>query len=221
MNMSGENAEPSGLMVKILTYSPTYPSRTSLSRQMIAEEDPEFLETFHWLHMHMLHERRDLPGKIKEICICAIDAATGYSRGLYTHFKSAIEKGAAKEELFAGMYAAHIPGGIHILTMALPVLGEIYREMTTCVPSALTVGQDHQLLLSDNDPIMGEFSRFLMSDFRLPEKYEHIIKASVMMVNEKYDLLDEEIGLALHSGASVGEVFEGLCSSSHGWRLRQ
>ncbi len=217
--MSRPSVESEKLMEVVLRDRPTYTGRTVLSRQLIAEEDPQFLQHFHWMHMHMLHERTSLPGKIKELCICAIDAATGYSRGLYTHFRGAVAQGATRDDLFAGMHAAYIPGGIHILTISLPVLGEVFKETETGIPSKLAEGVDHQLSMAEDDPVLEMFHQFLLSDYSFPEKYEHIIKAAVMMVNEKYDLLDEETGLALQSGASIGEVFEGLCSSSHGWRI--
>lgn len=212
---------PNKIMEKVLHDRPTYTGRTVLSRKLIAEHDPEYLEYFHWLHMHMLHERSLLPGKIKEICICAIDAASGYSRGLYTHFKGAISHGATKEELFAGILTAAEPGGIHVLTMSLPVLAEIFREMETGKISSLSKGVTHKIDLDGIERIYEAFEEYLESDFVLPEKYEHIIKASVLLINHKYDILDSEIESALNCGATIGEIFEGLCSSSHGWLLLQ
>jgi alkylhydroperoxidase/carboxymuconolactone decarboxylase family protein YurZ len=113
------------LMEKIKKERPTYTERTVLSRQMIAEEDPEYLELFHRMHMHVVHERNNLPVKFKEIIISAVDAATGYERGLRIHLAGALAAGATKEEIFEGLQAASIPGGVHVLSIALPILKEV------------------------------------------------------------------------------------------------
>ena len=99
------------LMEMIKRDRPTYVKRTSLSRQLIAEEDPEYLEHFHRMHMHVLYERNNLSTKIKEIIICAVNAATAYERGLRIHIKGALVAGATYEEIFEGLQAASMPGG--------------------------------------------------------------------------------------------------------------
>jgi alkylhydroperoxidase/carboxymuconolactone decarboxylase family protein YurZ len=102
-------AKAEALMEQIRKDRPTYVSRTSLSRQMIAEEDPEYLEHFHAMHMHVMFERGNLPAKIKEIIICGVNAATGYERGLRVHIKGALVAGASYEEIFEGLQAASLP----------------------------------------------------------------------------------------------------------------
>lgn len=119
----GEKAKE--LMEQIRKDRPTYTPQTFLSRQMIAEYDPEYLELFHRMHMHVVHENTHLPAKFKEIIISAVDAATGYERGLRTHLASALEFGATKEEIFEGLEAASLPAGIHVLSIALPILKEV------------------------------------------------------------------------------------------------
>lgn len=126
MNEKKNRAE--ALMEQIRQDRPTYVARTSLSRAMIAEEDPEYLEHFHATHMHVMYERNNLPTKIKEIIICGVNAATGYERGLRVHIKGALVAGATYEEIFEGLQAASLPGGIHILSIGLPVLKEMYEE---------------------------------------------------------------------------------------------
>ena len=66
--------------------------------------------------------------KIKEIIICAVNAATAYERGLRIHIKGALVAGATYEEIFEGLQAASMPGGIHILSISLPILDEVYKE---------------------------------------------------------------------------------------------
>jgi len=116
------------IMEQIRKDRPNYTKKTLLSREIIAEEDPEYLELFHRMHMHVVHENNNLPTKIKEIIITAVDAANGYGRGVKIHIIGALAAGATKKEIFEGLQAASMPAGIHVLSVALPILKEVLEE---------------------------------------------------------------------------------------------
>lgn len=116
------------LIEKIRKDRPSYTPQVMKSREILAKEDPEYLELFHRMHMHVVHEKSALPVKIKEIIISAVDAAAGYERGLKVHLRGALEAGATKDEIFEGLQAASLPAGIHVLSISLPILEEVLRE---------------------------------------------------------------------------------------------
>jgi alkylhydroperoxidase/carboxymuconolactone decarboxylase family protein YurZ len=123
--MSGRSKE---LMEKIKKDRPSYTPQVMRSREILAKEDPEYLELFHRMHMHVVHEKNALPTKIKEIIISAVDAATHYERGLRVHLRGALEAGATKDEIFEGLQAASLPAGIHVLSISLPIFEEVVKE---------------------------------------------------------------------------------------------
>lgn len=106
----------------------TYTAETMKSREILSQEDPEYLELFHRMHTHVMHEKDALPEKIKEIIISAVNAANGYERGIRIHLRSAIEAGASKAEIIEGLLAASLPAGIHVLSLGLPILDEVMKE---------------------------------------------------------------------------------------------
>jgi alkylhydroperoxidase/carboxymuconolactone decarboxylase family protein YurZ len=116
------------IIEKIKKDRPTYTSQVLRSREILAKEDPEYLELFHRMHMHVVHEKSALPTKIKEIIISAVDAATHYERGLRVHIRGALEAGASREEIFEGLQAASLPAGIHVLSISLPILEDVLKE---------------------------------------------------------------------------------------------
>jgi len=116
------------LIEQIKKDRPTYTQKTFRSREILAKEDPKYLELFHRMHMYVVHEKQGLPTKIKEIIISAVDAATGYERGIEIHLKGAIQAGATKEEIIEGLLAASLPAGIHVLSLSLPILDDILKE---------------------------------------------------------------------------------------------
>lgn len=116
------------LIEKVRKDRPTYTSKTMKSREMLAKEDPKYLELFHNMHMHVIHEKNILPVKIKEIIISAVNAATGYERGIKIHLRGALEAGATKDEIIEGLQAASLPAGIHVLSLGLPILDEVLEE---------------------------------------------------------------------------------------------
>ena len=106
----------------------TYTAQIVSSRKILAKEDPEYLELYHRMFMHVVHKKTALPTKIKEIILSAINAATQYERGIKTHIRGALEAGATKEEILEGLMAASLPAGIHVLTVSLPILEETIKE---------------------------------------------------------------------------------------------
>jgi len=99
------------------------------SRKILAKEDPDYLELYHNTWVHVMHKKSALPRKVKELIIVAVDAATYYVEGLKLHIKSALESGATKDEVLEALEAASLPGGIHVLSISLPILNEVLRSM--------------------------------------------------------------------------------------------
>lgn len=98
------------------------------SREFLAEHDPEYLKMFHDLHMHVVYSRKALQPRIKELIICAVDAATFYWQGLWVHIRGALDAGATPDEILEALEAASLPGGIHALSQSLPILDQILEE---------------------------------------------------------------------------------------------
>ena len=116
------------IIEKIKRERPTYTAKTMKSRIILGQADPEYLELFHRMHMHVMREKNALPEKIKEIIISAVNAATGYERGIKIHLRGALEAGASKDEIIEGLLAASLPAGIHVLSLGLPILDDVIKE---------------------------------------------------------------------------------------------
>ena len=116
------------IIEKIRKERPTYTEKTMKSRIILSQADPEYLELFHRMHMHVMREKKALPEKIKEIIISAVNAATGYERGIKIHLRGALEAGASKDEIIEGLLAASLPAGIHVLSLGLPILDDVMKE---------------------------------------------------------------------------------------------
>ena len=116
------------LMEKVRKDRPTYTAKTMKSREMLAKEDPTYLEYYHNMYMHVMNEKNHLPIRIKEIIISAVNAATGYERGIKIHLRGALEAGATKDEIIEGLQAASLPAGIHVLSLGLPIFGEVLED---------------------------------------------------------------------------------------------
>ncbi|MEM3759878.1 MAG: carboxymuconolactone decarboxylase family protein [Candidatus Bathyarchaeia archaeon] len=98
------------------------------SRRILAKEDPEYLELYHNLWVHVMRHRCTLPLKFKELIIVAVDAATAYIEGLKLHIRDALKAGATKDEILEALETASLPGGIHVLSVSLPILEDILRD---------------------------------------------------------------------------------------------
>ena len=116
------------IVERIKRERPTYTSRTMKSREILSKEDPEYLAHYHSMYMRVMREKDALPEKIKEIIISAVNAATGYERGIKIHLRGALEAGATKDEIIEGLLAASLPAGIHILSLSLPIFDEVMKE---------------------------------------------------------------------------------------------
>jgi alkylhydroperoxidase/carboxymuconolactone decarboxylase family protein YurZ len=122
------SASSDELMAQVKKDHPTYTSETMKSREMLADADPAYLESYNKMYVHVMKERNNLPLKIKEVIVSAVNAATGYERGIRIHLRGALEAGATKDEIIEGLEAASLPAGIHVLSLGLPVLDEVLQE---------------------------------------------------------------------------------------------
>ena len=109
-------------------YAQAKETQTLRSREFLAEHDPEYLKLFHELHMHVVYEKKALPPKMKELIICAVNAATFYWQGLWIHIRGALDAGATPEEIIEALEAASLAGGVHALSQSLPILDQIMKE---------------------------------------------------------------------------------------------
>ena len=116
------------IIEKVRKERSTYTAETMKSREILSQEDPEYLESYHRMYMHVMQEKNVLPTKIKEIIISAVNAATGYERGIRIHLRGALEAGASKDEIIEGLLAASLPAGIHVLSLGLPIFEEVMKE---------------------------------------------------------------------------------------------
>lgn len=125
MKPTDKGADVLSDMLKIRT---TYPADVLKSRQVLAREAPEYLELFHKTYMYILHERKALPPKMKELIIIAVDAAQFYERGLRSHIRSALAAGATRDEIVEALLASSLAAGIHTLSVAMPIFDEVIEQ---------------------------------------------------------------------------------------------
>jgi alkylhydroperoxidase/carboxymuconolactone decarboxylase family protein YurZ len=97
------------------------------SREILCEKDPGYLEIYHQLFTHVMKDRGELPLKVKEMIIAAINAATNYEEGLRVHIRAALEAGAKEEEVFEAIEVASLPAGIHTITYSMPIFAEVCK----------------------------------------------------------------------------------------------
>lgn len=90
-------------------------------REMLTERDPCFMELYHKAAMHVLHERKALPVKFKEILILCLDSMTHYEEGFRIHTRRALEHGATEDEILEALEVCSLLG-IHNLSVFLPAL---------------------------------------------------------------------------------------------------
>jgi AhpD family alkylhydroperoxidase len=112
----------------MLAVRTSYPPDVQRSRQVLAREAPEYLELFHKTYMYILHERKALTPKMKELIIIGVDAAQFYERGLRSHMRSALKAGATRGEIVEALLAASLAAGIHALSVAMPVFDDVMQE---------------------------------------------------------------------------------------------
>ena len=75
-----------------------------------------------------MKDRGELPLKVKEMIIAAINAATNYEEGLRVHIRAALEAGATEEEVFEAIEVASLPAGIHTITYSMPIFAEVCKD---------------------------------------------------------------------------------------------
>ncbi|MBS7651116.1 MAG: carboxymuconolactone decarboxylase family protein [Candidatus Bathyarchaeia archaeon] len=100
------------------------------SYRMLAEDDPDFLETYDKLYELAMIRTRIFPEKIKELFYVAAIAARnpGDNSALKNHMRRALEKGATKEEILETLKCAFFPGGALSLLYSINTLMEVLKE---------------------------------------------------------------------------------------------
>ena len=98
------------------------------SREILADWDPEALENYHDMFMHIKNDRKGLSPKMMEILFVCIDAALMYEVGLRAHIGSALKAGATPYEVFDSIIAAYSIVGIHVLSVGLPIFADVLKE---------------------------------------------------------------------------------------------
>lgn len=98
------------------------------SREIWAKYNPESLNLYHQMFMHVIEKRNKIDRKTKELIIIAIDAANLYETGLRVHFKSALKQGITVEEIFEVLETASVVNGVHVLAVSLPILESVIQE---------------------------------------------------------------------------------------------
>jgi alkylhydroperoxidase/carboxymuconolactone decarboxylase family protein YurZ len=100
------------------------------SYRMLAEDDPEFLETYDKLYELAMLRTRIFPEKIKELFfICALAARNpGDASAMKNHMKRALDKGATEAEILEALKCTLLPGGALSLLYSINTLIDILRE---------------------------------------------------------------------------------------------
>jgi alkylhydroperoxidase/carboxymuconolactone decarboxylase family protein YurZ len=91
--------------------------------KLLAERDPELLETLHNEVTHVLDQRNSLPRKTKEIIMMCLNAFSFYEFGFRVHLRSALKFGATEDELLEALEVVGL-SNLHGMTSMLPVLVE-------------------------------------------------------------------------------------------------
>jgi len=105
-----------------------YPSYT-----MLANADPDFLETYDRLYELVMLRKRRFPEKMKELFfLCAIAGRSpGDTNAMKNHMKRALEKGATKEEILEALECTFFPSGALSLLYSINVLIDLLKEQGT------------------------------------------------------------------------------------------
>ena len=103
------------------------------SYRMLANADPDFLETYDELYELVMLRKRIFPEKMKELFfICAIAARNpGDENAMKNHMKRALEKGATKEEIVEALECAFFPGGALSLLYGINLLIDLVKGQGT------------------------------------------------------------------------------------------
>lgn len=101
----------------------------NITHQVLSREDPKMLDLTHQMFMHVMHERKALSLKVKELLVMAVNASLLYYTGTRAHMQLALKAGATKEEIFEAIEVASWPAGIHVLRTCLPIYEEVMNEI--------------------------------------------------------------------------------------------
>lgn len=100
------------------------------SYRMLAEDDPDFLETYFKLYELAMSKTQIFPEKIKELFfICTIAGRNpGDASAMRNHMVRALEEGATKEEILEALKCTLFPGGALSLLYGVNTLIEVLKE---------------------------------------------------------------------------------------------
>jgi alkylhydroperoxidase/carboxymuconolactone decarboxylase family protein YurZ len=110
----------------------------NVTHKVLSREDPKMLELTHQMFMHVMHERKALSLKVKELLVMAVNASLLYYTGTRAHMQLALKAGATKEEVFEAIEVASWPAGIHVLRTCLPIYEEVMDEIRRHGKSKIT-----------------------------------------------------------------------------------
>ena len=100
----------------------------NITHQVLSRDDPKMLEVTHQWFMHVMHERKALSLKVKELLVMGINAALLYQTGTRAHMQLALRAGATQEEVLEAIEVASWPAGVHVLRTCLPIYEEVMNE---------------------------------------------------------------------------------------------
>lgn len=91
----------------------------------VARRDAVALELYHRNFMHVMHEKKALPLKFKELILVTTNAVVHHDAGVRAHMRSAFEAGASEDEVAEAIQVAGVVGGIHVVLLGHEVLEEL------------------------------------------------------------------------------------------------
>jgi alkylhydroperoxidase/carboxymuconolactone decarboxylase family protein YurZ len=94
--------------------------------RLMAEADPQWMELWHDLTMHVLEGTGHLSRKTKELMLVAVDAASFYDRGVRVHTRGALAAGATEAELIETLEVVSIVNP-HGLTSMVEIVHDEVR----------------------------------------------------------------------------------------------
>ena len=100
------------------------------SYKVLADDDPDFLESYDKLYELAMLRSRIFPEKIKELFfVCAIAARNpGDTSAMKNHLRRALDKGATRAEILEALKCAFFPGGALALLYTINTLIQVEKE---------------------------------------------------------------------------------------------
>ena len=100
------------------------------SYKVLAEDDPDFLESYDKLYELTMLRTIIFPEKIKELFfVCAIAARNpGDTSAMKNHLRRALDKGATRAEILEALKCVFFPGGALSLLYTINTLIQVEKE---------------------------------------------------------------------------------------------